>query len=84
MTIRHNIYKEINIQDFSGIQINDVSQITCLISLNLLCRLIIDMHLCPTFLLILLEIIVELQVHKQISHARDDIPQGTLYKGAFC
>ena len=51
-------------QNFAGIWVDDVRRIACPVDLDLLRRLTVDMHSSAALLLILLDVVAELRVHK--------------------
>src|SRR5690554_6210510 len=64
LTVCHYANEEMGLYDFTSVRIYDVCRITCPINFNLFTRFSIDMHSCTTFLLILLNVVAELRVHK--------------------
>ena len=64
LTVGHNTHENLGIQNFTGIWVDDVRRITCPVDLDLLCGLAVDMHSGAALLLILLDVVAELRVHK--------------------
>ena len=59
-------YENVGIQDFAGIRINDMCRISGPVNFNLFCRFAVDMHSGTALLLILLDVIAELGIHKRL------------------
>lgn len=66
LAVGHDSHENVSIQDFAGIRINDVCRISSPIYFNLFCRFSIDMHSGTALLLILLDVIAELGIHKRL------------------
>ena len=66
LAVRHNAYKEKSRDDLAGIWIRDLSGISSPVDLDLFTGLPVDVHSCPAFLLILLDVIAELRIHKRL------------------
>ena len=64
LTVGHNTHENLSIQNFAGIWVDDVRRITCPVDLDLFCGPAIDMHGSAALLLILLDVVAELRVHK--------------------
>ncbi len=64
LTVGHDTHKNLSVHDFAGIWVDDVRWIACPVDLDLLRRLAVDMHGGAALLLILLDVVAELRVHK--------------------
>lgn len=66
LAVGHHSYENVSIQNFAGIWICDMCRISSLVYLDLFRRLTVDMHSSTALLLILLDVIAELGVHKRL------------------
>src|SRR5699024_656222 len=66
LAVSHYSYENVGVQDLASIRINDMCRISSPIYLNLLCRFAVDMHGSTALLLILLDVIAELGIHKRL------------------
>lgn len=65
LAVRHNANKEKGLDNLAGIRIRDLSRISGPVNLDLFTGLPIDVHGGAAFLLILLDVMAELGIHKR-------------------
>ncbi len=66
LSVSHYANEKICVGNFAGIRIDDVGRIARPINFYLFTWFVVDVHRCTVFLLILLDLIAELGIHKRL------------------
>ena len=64
LAVCHYTDKYVHLDDLAGIGFDDHGRISCPVTFDLFAGVVVDMHRCTMFLLILLDMIAELRIHE--------------------